>query len=78
MKLSMKANRSERTRIRMLCEGALLVAAAQILSYVKFLELSQRRFVDSGDVPGAALRGALGLEGWAFGRIRAGCAAIHV
>lgn len=39
MKLSMKANRSERTRIRMLCEGALLVAAAQILSYVKFLEL---------------------------------------
>lgn len=30
---------ASRTAIRMLCEGALLVAAAQILSYVKFMEL---------------------------------------
>ena len=40
MKLTMEARpRGSRTRVRMLCEGALLVAAAQILSYVKFLEL---------------------------------------
>ena len=40
MNLTMEARpRAGRTRVRMLCEGALLVAAAQILSYVKFLEL---------------------------------------
>lgn len=40
MNLTMEARpRASRTRVRMLCEGALLVAAAQILSYVKFLEL---------------------------------------
>ena len=40
MNLTMEARpRGSRTRVRMLCEGALLVAAAQILSYVKFLEL---------------------------------------
>ena len=37
MNLTMEARpRASRTRVRMLCEGALLVAAAQILSYVKF------------------------------------------
>ena len=40
MNLTMEARpRAGRTRVRMLCEGALLVAAAQILSYVKFLGL---------------------------------------
>ncbi len=40
MNLTMEARpRASRTRVRMLCEGALLVAASQILSYVKFLEL---------------------------------------
>ena len=40
MNLTMEARpRAGRTRVRMLCEGALLVAAAQILSDVKFLEL---------------------------------------
>lgn len=40
MNLTMEARpRAGRTRVRMRCEGALLVAAAQILSYVKFLEL---------------------------------------
>ena len=40
MNLTMEARpRASRTRVRMLCEGALLVAAAQILSYVKVLEL---------------------------------------
>lgn len=40
MNLTMEARpRASRTRVRMLCEGALLVVAAQILSYVKFLEL---------------------------------------
>lgn len=40
MNLTMEARpRGSRTRVRMLCEGALLVAVAQILSYVKFLEL---------------------------------------
>ena len=40
MNLTMEARpRASRTRVRMLCEGALLVAAAQILCYVKFLEL---------------------------------------
>ena len=40
MNLTMEARpRASWTRVRMLCEGALLVAAAQILSYVKFLEL---------------------------------------
>ena len=40
MNLTMEARpRAGRTRVRMLCEGALLVAAAQSLSYVKFLEL---------------------------------------
>ena len=40
MNLTMESRpRAGRTRVRMLCEGALLVAAAQILSYVKFLEL---------------------------------------
>ena len=41
MNLTMEARpRASRTRVRMLCEGALLVAAAQILSYVKVLELA--------------------------------------
>ena len=30
---------SSRTRTRMLCEGAVMVALAQILSYIKLLEL---------------------------------------
>ena len=30
---------SGRTRTRMLCEGAIMVALAQILSYIKIMEL---------------------------------------
>ena len=44
-------NSRAHTRLRALCEGAIMVALAQILSYVKLYELPQGGSVSPGLIP---------------------------
>lgn len=66
---------SSRTRTRMLCEGAVMVALAQILSYIKLLELPNGGSLTPAMFPILffAVRWGLGsglLAGFAFGLLQ--------
>ena len=70
-------NTNSHLRVRMLCEGAMMVALAQVLSYIKLMELPNGGSLTPRHVPHHPVCRPLGTDSGPHGRLHLRPLAAH-